>query len=288
MLIVSPSSVAVSLAIPGDNIFRFVSCDRLQGEAMNKMLTEDKIKVIVPFIRDDVWGNDLLASTRSHFTQVGGSVLPAIAYPPGTTSFGALMDELDAAVGGELSHHNPNEVGVYMLSFAEGARILAEARNHDHLNNVYWYGGSALALNPAVIADTGAVLFAYTHGMPCPIYGLDDDARDKWQPLRDRIEARLGRMPDVYALTAYDAFRAAVMTYTTTGPNPSTDLLKTAFRGVSDNFFGATGSTKLDENGDRAVGNYDFWGVKYDSTGYSWRRVARYNSSSGILVRMTE
>ena len=52
--------------------------------------------------------------------------------------------------------------------------------------------------------------------------------------------------------------------------------------------FGATGNTKLDENGDRAVGNYDFWAVKHDSTGYNWKRIAKYNSVSGTLVRLAK
>ena len=288
MMIVSPSSVAVSLAIPDDNIFRFVSSDIIQGEAMNKMLTDDKIKVIIPFIRDDIWGNDLLTVTRNNFIKSGGAVQPPVKYEPGTTDFSGLLSQLDTVVAVELAHHNANEVAVYMLSFAEGSMILGEAKNHVNLNNVYWYGGSAFAGNTSVQTDTNAALFAYTHGLPCPIYGLDDAAKDKWQPLRDRIQAQLGRIPDVYALTAYDALWVCVLTYASTGLSPDIALLKSAFINVSGNFFGATGNTSVDENGDRAVGNYDFWAVKHDTTGYSWKRIAKFNSTTGTLVRLVE
>ena len=285
VILVSPSSVAVSLAIPGDNIFRFVPSDVMQGEAMNKMLTDDKIKVIVPFIRNDVWGNDLLEVVRSNFIKSGGTVQPPVKYEPGTTDFSGLLPQLDAVVAAELDHHNPNEIAVYLLSFAEGVTILKSAKNYAHLNNVYWYGGSAFSGNADAIADTVAALFAYTHGLPCPVYGLEEAAKERWQPLLDRIQAELGRMPEVYALTAYDELWVGVMTYTTVGLNPDVNLLKSAFTMVAGNYFGATGNTKLDTNGDRAVGNYDFWAIKHDTTGYAWKRIAKYNSLSGTLVR---
>ncbi len=285
VVMVSPSSTAVSLAIPDDNIFRFVPSDVLQGEAMTNMLVDDKIKVILPVIRDDIWGNNLLDVVRNDFVKAGGSVQTAVKYAPGTTDFAASLSQLDARVSAVLSQHNPNEVAVYMLSFGEGSVMLAKAKNYSHLNNVYWYGGSAFAENPSVLADPDAALFAYTHGLPCPIFGLDDAAKDRWLPLRERIEAKLGRFPEVYAFSAYDALWVSVLAYTTAGLVPDVALLKLTLVRVADNYFGATGNTKLDTNGDRASGNYDFWAVKHDTTGYNWKRVAKYNSLTGTLVR---
>ncbi len=288
MLVVSPSSVAVSLAIPGDNIFRFVSSDVIQGEAMSKMLTDDKIKVIVPLVRDDLWGNDLMEVVRRDFVKAGGIVQTPLKYTPGTTVFSGLLSRMDSTVAAVLDHQNPNEVAVYLLSFGEGTAILGMARKYEHLNNVYWYGGSAFAGNTSVMADTNATLFAYTHGLPCPVYGLDDAAKDKWQSLKNRIQSQLGRPPEVYAYTAYDALWVGVLTYTSTGPSPGIELMKSAFVNVAANFFGASGNTLLDENGDRASGNYDFWAVKHDTSGYNWKRVAKYNSSTGTLTRIAE
>ena len=215
-------------------------------------------------------------------------VQPPVRYDPAISVFSAVLNELDTIVASELSHHNPNEVAVYMLSFAEGTAIMAEAKKHTHLNNVYWYGGSAFALNASILNDTNAALFAYTHGLPCPVFGLDDAAKNKWQPLEDKIQDRIGRMPDVYAITAYDVLWVLVRTHLTAGGNPSISLLKNVFVNEADDFFGASGNTQLDVNGDRAFGNYDFWAVKNDSIGYGWRRVARYNSYYGTLTRLVE
>lgn len=285
MLIVSPSSVAVSLAIPDDNIFRFVTSDVIQGRAMSKLLSDDKIKVVVPLIRNDLWGNDLVATTGSDFTKTGGNMQAPVRYAPGTVDFSPVLEQLDTLVSKELEHHNPNDVAVYLISFSEGTAIMAEAKKHPHLNNIYWYGSSAFAQDPSIVSDTNAALFAYTHGLPCPVFGLEETAKNKWQPLMERITAMTGRIPDVYAFTAYDALWVLVRANRVAGGDPSVALLKSIFVSEAADYFGVTGNTRMDVNGDRVTGNYDFWGVKNDSTGYVWRRVARYNSFDGTISR---
>jgi len=287
MVIVSPSSGAASLAVRGDNIFRYISCDRVQGTAMNKMLTEDKIKVVLPLIRDDLWGTDLFTSTRNNFLNSGGDMEDPVLYDPDAAGFTAALSQLDANVEAQLQQHDPNEVAVYLVSSSEGANIMAAAKHYIHLNNIYWYGCSGMASNPRVLADSGSTLFAYTHGLPCPVYGLDDAARTKWEPLKERITA-LGLQPDIYAFTAYDALWVGALTYLSAGTSPGADLFKSAFIQVSGSYFGVTGNTALDDNGDRAAGIYDFLAVKHDTTGYCWKRVARYNALTGILTRVTE
>jgi branched-chain amino acid transport system substrate-binding protein len=175
-----------------------------------------------------------------------------------------------------------------MLSFSEGTKLLSEAKNHVNLNNVYWYGGSAFALQPSVLHDTIAALFAYTHGLPCPLYGIDDAATSSWQSLSGRIESRIGRIPDIYAFTAYDALWVMVKTCLAVAHQAPVTIFKEVFTAEAGTYFGVTGNTRLDENGDRAAGNYDFWAVKKDSAEYCWKRVARYNSLTGTIVRQVK
>jgi branched-chain amino acid transport system substrate-binding protein len=288
ILIVSPSSVAVSLAIPNDNIFRFVSSDVIQGKAMTKMLLEDKIKTIVPLVRDDLWGRDLLVSTRTDFTAAGGTVQTPVMFPPQTTEVFPLLSKLDSNVAAELKHHGPTEVAVYLLTLSEGSLFLHEAKNLANLNNVFWYGSSAFAQNASMLTDSTAGGFASRHGLPCPIFGLDDAAKDKWQPLSNRIQAETGHVPDSYAFTAYDALWVSVLSYLKAGISPDIEFLKSVFMLESDNFFGVSGNTALDVNGDRAIGNYDFWAVKRDANGYSWKKVAKYNSMTDQLTRVVK
>ncbi len=65
-------------------------------------------------------------------------------------------------------------------------------------------------------------------------------------------------------------------------------VLKTEFVHQAEIYDGVTGNTTLDVNGDRAVGNYDFWGIKQQSSAFSWVVVARYNSATGVLTRYVQ
>ena len=288
ILVISPSSVAVSLAIPNDNVFRFVSSDVLQGKAMTKMLIEDKVKVIVPLVRDDVWGRDLLASTRRDFMAAGGKVHTPVMYSPKMTDFIPLLSKLDSNVAAELNLYDPGELAVYLVSLSEGSGFLHDAMEKVNLNKVVWYGSSAFAQNASMLTDSTAASYACAHGLPCPIFGLDDAAKDKWQPLSDRIQLQIGHVPDSYAFTAYDALWVSVLSYLKTGESPDIEFLKLVFTLESSGYFGASGNTTLDVNGDRAVGNYDFWAVKSGSKGYAWQKVAKYNSVTDQLTRLEQ
>jgi branched-chain amino acid transport system substrate-binding protein len=288
ILVVSPSSVAVSLAIPGDNIFRFVTSDLIEGKAMAEMLLADSIRAIVPMIRNDVWGNDLLKATADNFTGQGGMFNPAVKYDPKAVSFTSELALLDSTVSRLLASYNIHELAVYLCSFGEGTAILAAAGNYPHLKMIRWYGGSAFAQNASLLADTVASGFALSHDLPCPIFGLDETAKYKWQPLIERIQSVLGRAPEVYALTAYDAVWVGVKTYIYTGFRRDIAMFKSAFTTEASNYFGVTGNTTLDANGDRAYGNYDFWAVKQIQSSRQWQVIARYNSATGILTRLVK
>ncbi len=288
ILIVSPSSVAVSLAIPGDNIFRFVSSDVVQGQAMTTMLLADSIKAIVPIIRDDVWGNDLLGATSKDFTANGGVVANAVRFSPGTTDFAAGLALADSYANNMINTYGAGKVAVYLCTLGEGTDILASAWAYPGLRSLAWYGSSAYAHNASLLADTSASRFAFGHGLPCPSFGLDEAARSKWEPLTARIQASIGRSPEIYALTAYDAAWVSVKTFLTVGPHADIATLKLAFFDESGNYFGASGNTTLDINGDRAFGNYDFWAVNQTPGGYLWQISAQYNSATGVLTRLVK
>ena len=103
-----------------------------------------------------------------------------------------------------------------------------------------------------------------------------------------RIQSVLGRAPEVYALTAYDAVWVGVRTYIYTGFRRDIAMFKSAFTSEAANYFGVTGNTTLDVNGDRAYGNYDFWAMKQIQSSRQWQIVARYNSATGTLTRLVK
>lgn len=67
ILVISPSSTAISLAIPADNVFRFVPDDTHQAEAIARLMWEDRVRAVIPIWRGDTWGDDLANATKGKF-----------------------------------------------------------------------------------------------------------------------------------------------------------------------------------------------------------------------------
>ncbi|MCC5998948.1 MAG: hypothetical protein LM573_07700, partial [Thermofilum sp.] len=49
---------------------------------------------------------------------------------------------------------------------------------------------------------------------------------------------------------------------------------------VAQNYNGVTGLLTLDQNGDRATGDYAIWQIVKTSTGYDWQLVGWYDSAT--------
>ena len=286
VLLIGPASVTSSLSIAGDNIFRLIPDDRVQSQATAALMLDDGIKYLVPFIRNDAWGQGILHSTTEGLIAGGGGVAVALAFDASGNDITGKLAQLDAAVGDALLTHPAAETAVYLLSFAEGTAILNAASGYPNLKKVKWYGSSAYGLHPSLPADQGAAAFAAAAGLPCTMYGPDESARHLWEPLQTRLLAKLGHQADSYALTSYDALWLLVRTMRAAGNDDDFQRMKTIFLNEAEHYFGASGSTTLNEAGDRAYGNYNFWGVRPAPGGFAWQRLAWYNSATATLTRL--
>ena len=81
ILLISPSSTAPSLALAGNNVFRFVPDDTHQAQAISREMWQDGVRVVVPMWRTDIYGNELVSAVKEEFGKLGGIVLET---PPET------------------------------------------------------------------------------------------------------------------------------------------------------------------------------------------------------------
>ena len=98
VLLLSPSSTAPSLSIPGNNVFRFVPDDTHQAQAISKLMWNDGIRIVIPFWRADVYGNDLVKAVKKNFQQLGGRVADGVGYTPNTGDFFASLNRINFIV----------------------------------------------------------------------------------------------------------------------------------------------------------------------------------------------
>jgi branched-chain amino acid transport system substrate-binding protein len=291
IILISPSSTAPSLAIAGDNLFRFVPDDRHQGEAIAKRMWDDGIRVVIPFWRTDVYGNDLLIATKDSLQELGGRVANGVGYIPNTGDFAASLNRinfivwdqdlraLDSKVNQAISQYGTDKVGVYFVGFDEIAPIFIQAQNHPTLSKVKWYGSDGSTLNNKLIRNTEAAAFAVKTGFPTPIYAVEDDNDVRLKHVEAQIHEQIERTPRSYASVAYDILWVAALAENNTKATQDTNYLKNTIVKIANSYNGITGNTTLNQFGDRKYGDYDFWAVRNSESthdSFIWKRIGKY------------
>ena len=273
VLVVSQGSTASSLAFADDAIFRFCPADVEEGQAVAGLMAVDKITTVVPFWRADPGNDGLHNSTKSAFAALGGTFTEGVRYAESETSF---TDEV-LAIAGQVRAASVlgATVAVYLASFDEGIAILELARHYPELAGVKWYSGDGLTQSVALLASPTAAAFAAAVRFTAPTVGLDPAAASISQPLSDKIQAKVGFVPDAFALAAYDATIVAVLARQEVpvqrGIKSRVKSLWPTFVRNANRYWGATGATTLNAAGDRKVGNYDFFTVVDAAGALSWQ-----------------
>lgn len=285
LLLVSPSSTAGSLAIAGDNVFRFTPSDSLEAVAITAMMWEDGARVVVPVWRDDPGNSGLANATRARFGTMGGTVFEGVKYGTTVRDFGTTSAALRAQVRRAVAQQGAAKVAVYLAAFDEAAALFASADSDEVLRSVRWYGSDGAAHSEALLKDPHAAAFAIRVGYPNPVFGMDEGARDIWEPLAARIRTRTNAEPDAFALTVYDAVWVVARGYVASGATLDIEQLKHAFTTAASTQFGATGWTVLNAAGDRKYGDFDFWAVRMVSGVPAWTRIAQYETRTKRVVR---
>lgn len=278
VIVISQGSTAGSLGIAGDPVFRFCPPDKIEGAAIADTIYKSGIRGLVTLARDDAGNLGLQTATDNSFTALGGHIAALPAYGISTTDFTNVVSILSGQVSDlETTYGNAN-VGVYLASFDECAQLFEAAASDPVLSKVRWYGGDGVVLSTVLTADETASNFAIATNFFAPTFGLPQSLKSQWQPIADNIKSITTIEPDAFALSAYDAMWVIAKTIEASeGKNYSFTQLKSAFVTQANAYNGITGSTQLDANGDRATGDYDFYGIVKTGSTYGWSVVGESN-----------
>ena len=294
ILIVSSSSTAPSLAIPNDNVFRFVPDDTHQAEALAKKMWDEGTRVVIPIWRTDVFGNNLQSLLKEKFEKLGGKVVDGIGYDPPVGNFAASLHRINfivweqelrsltQKVNDAVKQYGADKVGVYIVAFDEIVPIMIQANRHEALQLVRWYGSDGSVQHEGLIKNIEAAEFAVKTNFLSPIYGVE--ASDSFKELEERIVEEIDRVPRSYAEVIYDEFWVAALTLSNYNGTHKDDIgsLREAFINTTNSYIGVTGRTELNDAGDKEYGSYDFWAIRplskdvNNKGSFEWTNVAAY------------
>ena len=284
ILVISQGSTASSLAIAGDNIFRFCPNDKREAAAIVALMQHDSIHAIVPLWRNDAGNNGLHDSVKAALENIGGTVTSGFQYQPTTTDFSAATASVASQIQSLVTAGaDTNSIAIYLAAFDEAVGVFHSAAANSTLSSARWYGSDGVALSAALTGDASASAFAASAYYPNPTFGLDDALQNLWQPVANAIEARTGITPDAFALSAYDALFVVERALRVTGNLKDFASFKSAFVDAANAYSGVTGSTALDTAGDRLSADFDFWAVRQVNGTFSWVRIGTYTNGTITL-----
>jgi len=205
MLIISQSSTASDLSVAGDNIFRLCPDDLGEAKAITSLILDDNIKYLIPVYRLDIGNEGLYKSLNDVATKEKLFVSEPITYTDDSENFDNILDKLKIKLNEALSKFPNTQIGVYLAAFDENMEIFREAYKFPELEKVKWYGSDGAALSKVLISNSVASDFAISVDYPCPIFGLENNASEKWMPVKKAIFESTRMEADAFALATYDA-----------------------------------------------------------------------------------
>ena len=277
MLLISYGSTAPSLALAGDNVYRFVPDETIQAPAIAKYFESVGITNLVPIWRNDAWGNGLIDAIRSEFTALGGVMDEGVTYNPEAIEFATEVSLLDDMVEKHISEVGADKVAVVIVTFSEITPIAQSASQYDSLSQVLWFSTDTVVNDAELTNDPIAQRFFNETGLVITAYALSSN------PVSDSINERAlainGKLPNTYALSAYDVVWGFGLAILETGETDA-DSIKSALPTVLENYSGAVGSIVLNEAGDMAEASYNIYDVKERV----WTLIGSYDSTTEMLV----
>ena len=272
IVIISPSSTAPTLAIPNDYIFRTVGTDALQAKALAALVAHEGIKKVVVFNRHDEYGMAFAQFFKKYFENDFGGQATLMSYTTGLSDYSAEASSLSSKV------QSSGAEAVVLISFdTDGANILSHASQDPVLSKVRWFSsegihGASELQDPSLASWLVQVKFLGTRPMQ-PHNVL-------YKEFVKEFKAKTGQEPPVFSANLYDAVQLAGWAILRAHQYDGS-AIKAVLPLVAKNYFGPSGWTLLDENGDKAVQDYAIWTIKQTSNGkYAFTDVGLYSGGS--------
>ena len=270
IVIVSPSSTAASLAIPGDFIFRDVFSDVAQAAALASLAKSLKLTKVVVFHRDDPYGIGLAQFFKKDFEALGGKVT-TLKYATGLADYASDVAALSSTV------KSFGADAVLSVTFdTDGVNILTHAKDDATLRTITLLTsegihGTPQLKEPAIAAYLQLVKYIGTRPTPA----ANPLADTLLEAFKQRMKTETGRDYTVFSEYIYDAVFLVGRAIVAAGKYDGAAIAQWLPK-VGANYFGLTGWCIFDENGDRPSQGYAIWTIAPTDGAYDFKDVGSY------------
>jgi len=284
IVLISPSSTAISLAIPNDYLFRFVPNDAAQSFAIARALVSDNVKDIVVINQQSVYGTGLANATIVRYEALGGHVQDDVQYPTTASDFTPTLTTAQTDYQAAVAKYGAANVAVVAIGFQEVGQMLIQAKSSfSGILGSTWYGSDGEAQNSDFTNSTSAVAPIAAGVKLISTIGQSPVATAKTTAFDNEFKTAAGETPDSYAINAYDATWVAALSVLAAGQN-SGQAIQKVLPSVAANYFGASGWTQLQASGDEAPVGYDIYEVQTAGGVTQWVLAGSYSSGTDTIT----
>jgi branched-chain amino acid transport system substrate-binding protein len=288
IVMISPSSTSAALAIPTSPtkyLFRTAPTDVVQGMADAQMIWGNGVKYLIQIYRQDTYGSGLANYTKADFTAKGGTVVDSIPYDTTTSDFSPYLATLnsDWAKAVQMAGGDNDSVAIQLIAFDEGATLLQQAST-SYPNLIHtsqpWYGtdgveGESVFTNSTIASVMQAVR------LPSTVFGYTNSS--KTQALCTEMFTAIAQTCDPYPIGAYDDVWIAALSILACDSN-SGSCVRSVLTSVADNYYGVSGWTELNSNGDRAASDYLIYCITGTPSNLQWTVCGSWSYSSDTVT----
>lgn len=297
IVLISPSSTSIALAIPNDYLFRTAPNDAAQGQADAKELLSAGAKAVIVVNRDDTYGDGLANSTITWLKQDNPSIVIGgpTKYDTSTSDFTSIISTMNSEYSTLSSQVGAANVAIYIVAFQEYGSILSQVNTQapSLLNtNLPWFGMDGIAQNSDLSnSSTTVASLAAKVGVYSTLFGVLSN-NSKASAFYTRIEGTSAGAAILgggafYTFEGYDDVWLAALSILQSGKN-SGQAIQSVFSTVAGNFYGLTGAETLTSAGDRALfagSGYQIWKVVSTGTNtWGWILAGQWDYAANAVT----
>ena len=290
IVLISPSSTAISLAGASPYLFRLVPNDAAQSFAIARALVTQNVTAIVPINLQSVYGTGLANATIIRFDALGGHSEAEIQYAASVTDFTATLTAAQTEYQSAVATYGASHVAVVAIGYQEVGQMLVQMKSsYPSLLTATWYGSDGESQNTDFTNSTSAAAPIAAQVKLLSTIGESPSPSAKTEAFYAEFNAVAHETPSSYATNAYDATWVAALSILAAGSD-SGQAISTALPSVANNYFGASGWTQLQPAGQLGAGHdeapvgYDVYGVATVSGTTQWVLEATYSSATDAIA----
>jgi branched-chain amino acid transport system substrate-binding protein len=283
IVVFSEGSTSPVVAIPDDYIFRLPVTDTTQNSALAPAIYDMGIEHMIIVARNDAWGDGNYETMKEMFEAEGGVVEEYLRYDSTKTEFSAEAAILNDVVIQLNNQYGADKVCIATWSF-EFSAIFAACEQYSALVDTTWFGSNGFGRSTSFTDEHPN---AHETTFLAMIMGTASSSRfNDFEAKYMKLSG--ARRAGTYTTHMYDIVWILCKAVLESGTYDGA-IVKEVLPTVAEQYWGACGWTKLNENGDRAESSYELWTVSLNATSGlpGWYLAANYDSGSGSLNWIT-